>query len=106
MASMQLTSLSRASQGWTRSRVPLDLWYLEPLLDLLIVGAELMHPGMTFHFPISEVLEQKIYRNVTRKSEKSQLELLVLVCSSASCGRLLKFCACWMVLKQNSSLLH
>ena len=46
------------------------------------LGAELMPPGMTFHFPISEVLEQKIYRNVTRKSEKSQLELLVLVRSS------------------------
>ena len=45
-----------------------------------------MHPGMTFHFPISDVLEQKIYRNVTRKSENSQLELKLFVRSSVRHG--------------------
>ena len=52
------------------------------------LGGDLVPPGLTFHFPISDVLEHKIYRNVTRKSENSQLELKLLVRSSVRHGTL------------------
>ena len=67
------------------------------------MGDELVPPGMTFHLPNSDVLEQNIYRIVTRKGEHSQLELRMLVLSS---GCLLKCCAWSLGLKQISSLLH
>ena len=50
------------------------------------MGDELVPSGMTFHLPNSDVLEQKIYRIVTRKSENSQLELKLFVLSSVRHG--------------------
>ena len=52
------------------------------------MGDELVPPGMTFHLPNSDVLEQKIYKIVTRKGEHSQLELRMLVLSSKCHGTL------------------
>ena len=52
------------------------------------MGDELVPPGMTFHLPNSDVLEQNIYRIVTRKGEHSQLELRLLVLSSDRHGTL------------------
>ena len=68
--------------------VPLDLVQLEPRLDLLLHGGRAGASGMTFHLPNSDVLEQKIYRIVTRKGEHSQLELRLLVLSSDRHGTL------------------
>ena len=70
------------AEGWTRWYVPLTSCSSNLDSTSCSLGDKLVPPGMTFHLPISDVLEQEIYRNVTRKSENSQLELLLLVHSS------------------------
>ena len=52
------------------------------------MGDEHVPLGMTFHLPNSDVLEQNIYRIVTRKGEHSQLELRMLVLSGGRYGTL------------------
>ena len=59
------------AEGWTRWYVPLTSCSSNLDSTSCSLGDELVPPGLTFHFPISDVLEQKIYRNVTRKSENS-----------------------------------